>query len=473
MSDASSHDLIVIGGGIAGLIAATRAAELGLRVCVLEKGTDERYLCNTRYTGGTLHVCLHDIMTDAAVLRAAVLSATEGGTGEAMADAIATDGRRVVRWLQSQGIRFVKASPAAYQNWVLAPPRPARAGLEWQGRGGDVLLRSLGELIAKRGGSLVRGARARALTVRDGRCTGVRADIDGRTSELTARAVVVADGGFQGNLDLVREHISPQPDRLKQRGAATSLGDGLTMAREAGARTTDLGWFYGHVLSRDAMTRDGLWPYPVIDTLAAASMVVDGSGRRFADEGRSGVYLANCIAKLADPLSALVLFDDAIWNEAGKRDLVAINPNVPANGGTILRAGTLAELAQQANLPAQALADSVAEYNSAVQSGTTGKLTPSRRSDRFKPSPIAKAPFYAMPLCAGITYTMGGIAVDEQGCVLRANDESRIEGLYAAGSCAGGVDGGPSAGYVGGLVKCGVLGLRSAEHLARALGKAI
>ena len=93
----ASWDMIVIGGGIAGLTAAVRAGQSGLRVCVLEKGSDESYLCNSRYTGGTLHVCLRDIMADPAELRAAIETATAGQVSPAVADAIATDGRRFVR----------------------------------------------------------------------------------------------------------------------------------------------------------------------------------------------------------------------------------------------------------------------------------------------------------------------------------------------------------------------------------------
>src|SRR5262245_9084604 len=123
MSTDQKFDFVVIGGGIAGLMAATRASQLGLKVCLLEKSSEERYLCNTRFTGGTLHVCLDDIMADAGKLRAAIETVTHGNTPPALADVMANDGRRAVRWLQSVGIRFMKASPAAYHNWVLAPPR--------------------------------------------------------------------------------------------------------------------------------------------------------------------------------------------------------------------------------------------------------------------------------------------------------------------------------------------------------------
>jgi fumarate reductase flavoprotein subunit len=69
-----------------------------------------------------------------------------------------------------------------------------------------------------------------------------------------------------------------------------------------------------------------------------------------------------------------------------------------------------------------------------------------------------------MPICAAITNTMGGILVDGHGRVLDKNDKP-IPGLYAAGSTVGGLDGGPHAGYVGGLIKA-VIGLLAAEAIA-------
>ncbi|NQU71413.1 MAG: FAD-binding protein, partial [Rhodospirillales bacterium] len=76
-----------------------------------------------------------------------------------------------------------------------------------------------------------------------------------------------------------------------------------------------------------------------------------------------------------------------------------------------------------------------------------------------------------IPLCAGITVTMGGVAVDGSARVIRP-DDTPIAGLYAAGSTVGGIEGGPRAGYVGGLISAFLLGLVAAESAAADLGVA-
>jgi fumarate reductase flavoprotein subunit len=96
-----------------------------------------------------------------------------------------------------------------------------------------------------------------------------------------------------------------------------------------------------------------------------------------------------------------------------------------------------------------------------VDGATLHMLSPPRRSDRYRAWPIRIAPFYALPICAAITNTMGSIVVDGNGAVLDQSDTS-MPGLFAAGSTVGGLDGGPNAGYVGGLIKA-TIALRAAE----------
>src|ERR1035437_9050162 len=80
--------------------------------------------------------------------------------------------------------------------------------------------------------------------------------------------------------------------------------------------------------------------------------------------------------------------------------------------------------------------------------------------------PVLHPPFYAMPLCSGITATMGGIAIDTDCRALRA-DGSFIPGLFAAGSTVAGLEGGKQMAYMGGLSKAFILGLLAAEGIAR------
>ena len=445
-------DVAIVGGGIAGLVAAARTVELGLRATVIERGSGEDYACNSRFAGGIYHVCYHDPKSESMVLQKAIADVTKDVSSPELVDAVANHAGRAVDWLHAQGVRFVRG-PEKWQAWVSAPPRPPSTWLDWKGRGQDVALRTLAGQIAIKGGEIIRGTRALSLIMRNECCAGVRVDSGGQQFDIAARAVVIADGGFQGNAELFRQHIGPEPGSVLQRGAGNGMGDGMRMAQEAGAALVGLDRFYGHILSRDALSNERLWPYPQIDLVAAAAIVVGADGRRFLDESLGGIFIANALAALNDPLSATAVFDSAIWERAGKAAQIPPNPMLEKAGGTLIRSDTLAGLAQAAGLPIDALERTVSEYN--AQFPREGKSMP-----------VVKPPYFAIPLCAGITNTMGGIAIDAHARVKRKGGGT-IEGLYAAGSATGGLEGGPQVAYVGGLIKAVVLGLLAAEHICR------
>jgi fumarate reductase flavoprotein subunit len=467
MSETS--DVVVVGGGLGGLSAACRAAELGLQVVVLERGREELYACNSRYSGGILHISQHNVTAPAERLEQVIGEATLGQADQELASALARDAHRAVEWLRTQGAKFIRVGQIVWQQHVLAPPRPITPGLDWKGRGPDVTLRSLEANLDKRGGRLLRGTAAQALIESGGRCTGVQAQRDGRALTFLGKAVVLADGGYQADPEMIGAHISPAPQKLMQRGAATGRGDGLRMAKSIGAALTRLDAFYGHMLSRDSFTNDKVWPYPQLDELGTAGIVVDGQASRFTDEGLGGIYVANMIARLPDPLATWAIFDEAIWQGPGKQARIPANPNLIKASGTVHQAGSIAALAHIINVPAERLELTVAAYNQALAQGTLERLSPRRSTTRINALPIGSAPFYAVPLCAGITYTMGGIAIDAHGRV-RHTDGGVIEGLYAVGATTGGLEGGTDVGYVGGLIKAATFGMRAAEHIARFVG---
>jgi fumarate reductase flavoprotein subunit len=295
----------------------------------------------------------------------------------------------------------------------------------------------------------------------------VVAECNGASERLAAPAVVIADGGFQANMDLMKRFVSPRPESLLQRGGATGRGDGLAMAEAVGARLVGMDRFYGHLLGQEAFENERLWPYPIVDAIAVTSLIVDGGGTRFVDEGRGGVFMANEVAKLDDPLSATVVFDEAVWTgvAADNRYPPCMNPVFIQAGGTVIEAGDLGELANRIGVPADALSQTVAAHNAAVREGATEGLSPPRTGKPYRPHALETAPFRAIPVCAGITYTMGGVAIDPHSRA-QHRDGGTIAGLYAAGSASGGAEGGPRAAYLGGLAKAVITGLRAAEAIA-------
>src|ERR1700687_3536319 len=135
------HDVIVIGAGIAGLVAANRAAQLGKRVIVLEKSKEEKYLCNSRYTYGTFHINFTDVGADEDVLFGKIEACSEGLARKDLARAIPKAGRGWMQCLKSEGIDLVDLG--GYQTNVLAPPWREGFGLTWRGYAGGVALARL------------------------------------------------------------------------------------------------------------------------------------------------------------------------------------------------------------------------------------------------------------------------------------------------------------------------------------------
>jgi fumarate reductase flavoprotein subunit len=464
-----SVDVIVVGGGFAGLTAANRCAEHGLTAVVLEAGDAKLYWCNSRITTGALHVAFRNPRESADGLFDAIMETTGGTARRDLARSLTSRASATIDWMEAQGANFIEHPRRTTGVKMLAPLREMRAGLDWEQSGPNLFLQILESSLMRRGGELRRGCRATAIERKEGRITGVTLDGPAGAETIAGSAVVIADGGFQASEELVGRHITPRSGDVQQRNAGTGRGDGLLMAMEIGAAALGLETFYGHVLSRDAMENDQLWPYPLVDLISAQSLVVDRAGRRFADEGQGGIYMANAIARLDEPLSAAVIFDAAVWHNALAIETVPPNPTLPDAGGTVIEADDLATLAARAGIDPDGLAATVAGYNAFVHAGAAGVIEPIRTTDQIAAFPVTDPPYYAIPVCAGITATSGGLAVNGRGEVVD-NDDRPIAGLYAAGSAVGGIEGGPHAGYVGGLIKSFGIGLIAADSIADTLG---
>jgi len=462
-------DAIIIGGGLAGLTAGIRLRELGRDPIVLEAQEGETYANNTRWGGGVFHLAFRSVIAPAAELERRTIDMSKGFVTEDLAHIMAEDCERATHWLQGHGVEFVSMDPdEGWRDFVLAPlGYHDKPGLHWEGSGSDVMMRRLAEQYRAAGGRFLQGAKAVKLLTDEGGCNGLRAETRAGDIRIEAPAVILADGGFQGNPDLLRRFVTPHPERMLQRGPGVSDGTGIRLAESAGAELIGMEYIYAHTLSADALHNDALWPFPFLDFVSAAGMMVDTKAQRFVDEGQNFVFLSNGIAHHDDANPPYAVFDDAIWQEAGRHFFWPPNPNLLEQGGTLHVADTIAELAALAELPLQTLTKTIAAHNAAIAEDVLETLVPARGNANKDARPIAKPPFYAAPACVGLTHTMGGVRIDTEGRVLRA-DGNAIPGLFAAGDVTDGLEGGPTVAYIGGLQEALIVGLRTAEAIAGA-----
>lgn len=466
-------DVLIIGAGLSGLMTACVCAKEGLDVLVLESSNEKDYLCNSRLTGGIFHLAFHGVYEDEAVIYEAAMKVTNGFADQDLLKVIVKDAKRSIDILRSLGIPFIRNGGELWQGRVLAPPVLPKLDRQWKGRAGDIMLRTLEVRLSEFNGSILRGHRVDKILMKDGNYVGLSGAMNGSTNNaeswcIYSKTVVIADGGFQANLNDLKKYISPYPINIVQRNAKTGVGDGIRIAKEIGASLVGLDKFYGHVLSRDALHNEQLWPYPWVDELSRSCIVLNSQGERFVDEGFGGVHIANALAKLSDPASAIVVFDHESWLGPARQRALSTNPFLVKAGATVWSALNFDELSNLAGVPAVSLSRSIAEYNEAIESDNLHLLIPSRTTQRYPALKIQKPPFYAIPVSPGITYTMGGIKIDSYSRVLDEHDKV-ISGVYAVGSTTGGLEGGEMSGYIGGLCKAAVTGLRAGEHIINKL----
>ncbi|WP_326553195.1 FAD-dependent oxidoreductase [Micromonospora sp. NBC_01813] len=452
-------DVLVVGGGLAGWCAAVRAQQAGATVVVVERARRRPGWGNSVLSGGALHAALRDPRTDPGQLRAAVRELTDGRADEAVLRTWSERLRPTLEWLTAHGAHLVTDGDAAHRARVFAPVRRTEPGRRYAGFGVRQFLSGLAREFIGAGGTVRQPARARRL--RPGPSGGWLVGLDlptAATEWIPTRTVVLADGGFQADPVLLRRGLGT--DQVLLRGAGTATGDGLRMGLSAGGVLVEGAGFYGHLLARQARWDRRLWPYPILDPLASVGIVVGPDGRRLVDESQHGVTTTNAVARSGHPDRCWLIFDDVAWRTDGLIGAPAPNPYLLDCDATVLVAEDPETLAGLAGLDPAGLAATLTEVTAAP-----GGASPPRGG---RPKVVAP-PLRAVPLVAGVTFTLGGLQVDGRARLRDAAGEA-IGGLYAAGGTMGGLHGGPRAGYAGGLLEAAVFGLVAGETAAGPAG---
>jgi fumarate reductase flavoprotein subunit len=458
-----SCDVLVVGAGMAGFTAAVRAAESGAEVMLIDKSVNELGDGNVLMASGSLRAGGMSPKSNPSELYDFVMA--EGVGHPDLVRAWSATCGQAIDWLIGCSVGLEEKQPGRI--WLDQESDISLAPVYKKDVGG----RALGKLkrrFEQLGGRYMNGIEAISLIREQERICGVAAKKQGEAIELRSQATILSTGGFSANKQMVRQYIGPHADQCKLRGSKSCTGDGLRMALAVGVKAVNLKYFYGHLLSRKALTDDRFWPYPRLDSFVDEGILVDRTGNRFVDEGRGDVAVANELARTRDVTGAMLIFDAATWN-AAKDDPFSQSVKTPApnpwlldNEGDIFHHETLDGLARKMDVNPVNLTETIQQYNRAVQSGNPSSLAVPRTG---KPKPL-QPPYYGLKVVPGITFTMGGVLVN--GCCEALNsDEKPIAGLYAAGDTIGGLMGGHRGGYTGGLMQAIVTGILAGENAAK------
>ena len=442
MDPSRQYDLLVVGGGNAALCAALTARSLGLGVLIVEsapiafRGGNSRHTRNMR----TMHEAPLDVLTDAYPEEEYwqdLVKVTGGLTDETLARLTIRRSEKHVPWMKRFGVRFQPPLGGTLQL--------ARTNAFFLG-GGKALLNAYYAAAERLGVDIAYESEVVDLDLREGSFASVTVKKREAHQQIRAKAVVVASGGFESNLDWLREAWGPAADNFLVRGTPYNMGRVLKLLLDRGARAVG-DPTQGHCVAIDA--RSPKFDGGIVTRVDAVSfgIVVNARAQRFYDEGedfwpkRYAIW-GRLIAGQPDQIGFAIIDAKSI----GK----FIPPVYPP-----LKARSIPELAALLELDAQALAKTVSEFNAAIRPGTfdhtilddcstVGIEPPKTHWAR----PIDTPLYYAYPLRPGITFTYLGVAVDANARVV-LKDGKPSANVFAAGEImAGNVLG---KGYLAGI----------------------
>lgn len=429
--DLSSYDVLVVGGGNAGLAAALSAREGGATVLLLESAPQWFRAGNSRHTRDLR--CMHDAPTK--VMSGAytehefyrdVLSVTQGKTNEHLARMTIRASTECTEWMGSYGVRFQKALGGTLQL--------GRTNAFFLG-GGKAMMNAYYAAAERVGVRVIYNAEVVDLAVSEGEFHGVTVFIDGKSTTVRAKAVVVSSGGFESNLEWLKEAWGPMADNFLIRGTAYNKGKVLKRLLDLGMESISDAK-EGHMVAIDG--RSPKFDGGIVTRLDCVSLgvVVNNKGERFYDEGedfwpkRYAIW-GRLVAEQPDQVGYCFIDSRAM----GKFMPTLFPP---------FKADTIEELAQLLKLPEAPVVATVNAYNNAVQPGTfdhetlddckTTGLKPAKSHWALK---LDKPPFYAYPLRPGLTFTYLGLMVNDRAMVLQKGG-LRSKNIFAAGEIMAG-----------------------------------
>ena len=453
-------DVLVVGGGNAGLIAAIEARNAGAEVLLIEKAPKKARGGNSRLSGGLFRIAAEGNKDYLPLLKGTtlptgtidiepyskddfynkVIRLSQGWSDRRFTEIFVNRSLESVVWMKEQGVK-----------WDLNPVHMARLGdrLFWPAGqtvlvangAGEGLIEMLYGIVESKRIEVLYETAARSLMMNEqGKVCGVQAKGPGGFLQINAKNVILSCGGFQANPAWRRRYLGENWDLVKLRGTRYDTGDGIEMAVEAGAQLVGhWGGCHASIVSEDS---------PMIEAASAGSerysyqygIMVNREGKRFLDEGED--FLVYTYAKFGKEILkqpggvAFQIFDGKV--------IPLLRPEY--QNALRVESNSLKELADEMDIRVETFLRTVNTFNKAIVDDdkpfATYKLD-GRRTKGLDPDKtnwaqkIDMPPFHAYAVVCGLTMTYGGLRTNEKAQVIDTSDQP-IRGLYAVGEVTGG-----------------------------------
>lgn len=442
--------VVIIGAGAAGLIAALAAHEAGAEVLVLERDGLPRG--STALSAGLIPAAgtswqqAAGIADDPATFATDILAKAHDEPDAAIVARVTQEVAPALEWLaETHGLPFSVITDFSY------PGHSARRMHGLPNRSGEALIDALRSAAEQAEIPILCDAQVRTLYTDDaGRILGVAfTRPDGTIEEAGCAQLILACNGYGGNKALVAQHIPSLASALYF-GHPGNQGEALLWGEQMGAQTRHLSGHQGHGSVAHPAGILITWA-----TITEGGVQVNMLGERFCNEARGYSEQAAEVLRQPDGI-AWTVFDARIAGIARQFE----DFRQAEAAGAILAADDVPALAARMNVPADALAATLAQV-SAAKSGAA--VDPFGRD--FSQSPELVAPLLAVKVTGALFHTQGGLVVDEDARVL-GTDGTAFANVFAAGGAACGVSGAQASGYLSGN------GLLMAVALGRIAGRA-